>query len=143
MTSTSASPETIPLVVVGAHLTGMPLNAELQALEGVLIKTTRTTADYRLYALAGTVPPKPGLLRVAEGGACVDVEVWALTPAAFGLFVSRIPAPLGIGTLQLEDGDAAKGFLVEAVAVEGARDISEFGGWRNFIASQTAVKAAS
>lgn len=142
MTSTSALPDTIPLVVVGAHLTGMPLNKELQALEATLIKATRTTADYKLYALAGTVPPKPGLLRVASEGTSVEVEVWALTPAAFGLFVSRIPSPLGIGTLQLEGGKTAKGFLVEAVAIEGARDISEFGGWRNFIASLTPVSAA-
>lgn len=143
MTSTSASPDTIPLVVVGAHLTGMPLNKELQALDATLIKATRTAPNYRFYALPGTLPPKPGLLRVAEGGTGIDVEVWALTPAAFGLFVSRIPAPLGIGTLQLENGDAAKGFLVEAVAVEGARDISEFGGWRNFIASLELVSTAS
>jgi allophanate hydrolase len=143
MTSTSASSDMIPLVVVGAHLTGMPLNKELQALDATLIKATRTTSDYRLYALAGTVPPKPGLLRVAADGASVEVEIWALTPAAFGLFVSRIPSPLGVGTLTLEDGDTAKGFLVEAIAIEGARDISEFGGWRNFIASLTPVIAAS
>lgn len=143
MTTTSASPETIPLVVVGAHLTGMPLNGELQALGATLIRATRTKADYRFYALAGTVPPKPGLIRVADGGAAIEVEVWALTPAAFGLFVSRIPSPLGIGTLQLEGGDMAKGFLVEAVAIEGARDISSFGGWRNYIASLTPVSAAS
>jgi allophanate hydrolase len=142
MTSTSASPDTIPLVVVGAHLSGMPLNKELQALEATLIKATRTTPNYKFFALAGTVPPKPGLLRVASEGTSIEVEVWALTPAAFGLFVSRIPSPLGIGTLQLEGGETAKGFLVEAVAVEGARDISEFGGWRNFIASLTPMSAA-
>lgn len=141
MTSTSASPEMIPLVVVGAHLSGMPLNKELRALDATLIKTTRTAPNYKLYALAGTVPPKPGLLRVATDGASVDVEVWALTAEAFGLFVSRIPSPLGIGTLQLEYGDTAKGFLVEAVAIDGARDITDFGGWRNFIASMTPVSA--
>lgn len=143
MTSPSASPDTIPLVVVGAHLTGMPLNGELLALGASFIKATRTAPSYKLYALAGTVPPKPGLLRVADDGAAIDVEVWALTPAAFGLFVSRIPSPLGVGTLQLEGGEMAKGFLVEAVAVDGARDISGFGGWRGFVASLTAVSAAS
>ena len=143
MTSSSALPETITLVVVGAHLTGMPLNGELQALDATLIKVTSTAPSYRLYALAGTVPPKPGLLRVAEGGASIAVELWALSPAAFGTFVSRIPSPLGIGTLQLDDGETAKGFLVEAVAIEGARDISDFGGWRNFIASLAPVSAAS
>jgi allophanate hydrolase len=143
MTSTSAQPDTIALVVVGAHLTGMPLNGELLALGASLVKATRTIPAYRLYVLAGTVPPKPGLLRVATDGASVEVEVWALSPAAFGLFVSRIPSPLGIGTLQLEGGETAKGFLVEAVAIDGARDISEFGGWRSFIASLTPVSAAS
>ncbi|RYG75743.1 MAG: allophanate hydrolase, partial [Alphaproteobacteria bacterium] len=105
MTFTSALPDTIPLVVVGAHLTGMPLNKELQALEATLVKSTRTASEYRLYALAGTVPPKPGLLRVAADGVSVEVEVWALTPAAFGFFVSRIPGPLGVGTIRLEDGE--------------------------------------
>lgn len=142
MTSTSAAPETIPLVVVGAHLTGMPLNGELLALGATMISTARTAPSYKLYALAGTVPPKPGLLRVADDGTSIAVELWALTPAAFGLFVSRIPAPLGIGTLQLDDGSTAKGFLVEAVAIDGARDISDFGGWRNYIASLTQMSAA-
>lgn len=142
MTSTSASPDTIPLVVVGAHLTGMPLNKELQALEATLIKTTRTASNYRLYALAGTVPPKPGLLRVASGGTGIEVEVWALSAAAFGLFVSRIPSPLGIGTIALEDGISAKGFLVEQVAIEGARDISDFGGWRRYVESLTPISQA-
>jgi allophanate hydrolase len=128
--------ETIPLVVVGAHLSGMPLNGELQALGATFVKATSTTAAYRLYALPGTVPPKPGLLRVPSEGREIDVEVWSLTPAAFGTFVSRIPAPLGIGTLQLKDGDAAKGFLVEAVAVDGAADISHFGGWRSYVAQR-------
>ena len=135
MTTNSAVPETIALAVVGAHLTGRPLNGELQALGATLISAAHTSPSYRLYALAGTVPPKPGLLRVADDGTRIAVELWALTPAAFGTFVSRIPAPLGIGTLQLEDGSTAKGFLVEAVAVDGARDISDFGGWRNFTAS--------
>lgn len=142
MTANSVLPDTIPLVVVGAHLSGMPLNGELQALGATLIAATRTAPVYRLYALAGTVPPKPGLLRVAEGGASIDVEVWSLAPADFGRFVSRIPAPLGIGTLALEDGTTAKGFLVEAVAVDGARDISEFGGWRSYVASLMPATAA-
>lgn len=143
MTSTSALPDTIPLVVVGAHLSGMPLNAELLALGATFVRATWTAPTYRFFALAGTVPPKPGLLRVSQGGVKIAVEIWALSPAAFGLFVSRIPGPLGIGTLQLDDGDMAKGFLVESVAVEGARDISEFGGWRDYIDSLTPVSATA
>lgn len=141
MTLTSASPDTIPLVVVGAHLSGMPLNGELVALGASFVRATRTAPTYKFYALAGTVPPKPGLLRVGEGGSQIAVEIWALNPSAFGQFVSRIPAPLGIGTLQLEDGETAKGFLVEAVAINGAHDISDFGGWRNYIDSLTPTSA--
>jgi allophanate hydrolase len=136
MTAVSDTADTIPLVVVGAHLSGMPLNGELQALGATFVKATTTAPTYRLYALPGTVPPKPGLLRVPRDGQEIAVEVWSLTAAAFGTFVSRIPSPLGIGTLQLEDGDAAKGFLVEAVAIDGADDISEFGGWRAYMAQR-------
>ncbi|MGZ5842877.1 MAG: allophanate hydrolase, partial [Xanthobacteraceae bacterium] len=107
----------IAIAVVGAHLSGMPLNGELRALGGRLIGAATTTPDYRLFALAGTVPPKPGLLRVAHGqGAAIAVEVWALPAEAFGRFVAAIPAPLGIGTLTLADGRGVKGFLVESEA---------------------------
>ena len=129
----------IDLVVVGAHLTGMPLNHELTALGGRLIDQTSTTPDYRLFELAGARPSKPGMLRVKEGaGARIEVEVWRLAPAAFGAFVSRIPSPLGVGTVRLDDGRRLKGFLVEAIAVEGARDVSDFGGWRAYCASLVA-----
>jgi allophanate hydrolase len=127
----------IPIAVVGAHLSGMPLNGELTALGGRLLETTSTTADYRLFALAGTQPPKPGLLRVADGtGAAIEVEIWALSVEAFGRFVGAVAQPLSIGTLRLANGRTVKGFLVEAEAVAGARDISSFGGWRPFMAAR-------
>jgi allophanate hydrolase len=127
----------IAIAVVGAHLSGMPLNGELRALGGRLLETTTTAPDYRLYALADTVPPKPGLLRIAKGeGAAIELEVWALSTAAFGSFVAAVPAPLSIGTITLADGRSAKGFLVEAQAVAGGQDISGFGGWRGFIAEK-------
>ena len=126
----------IRLVVVGAHLSGMPLNHELVERAARFVQACHTTPDYKLYALPGTVPPKPGLQRVSEGGVAIAVELWDLSPAAFGDFVSRIPAPLGIGTLTLDNGEQAKGFLCEAVALQGAQDISRFGGWRNFIQQQ-------
>tara|TARA_R110002020_G_scaffold36134_23_gene108706 strand:- start:46 stop:474 length:429 start_codon:yes stop_codon:yes gene_type:complete len=123
----------IELVVVGAHLSGMPLNHELVALEAKFLRTDATTADYRLFELPGATPRKPGLLRIEAGaGTPIDVEVWALAPAAFGLFVSRIPSPLGIGTLTLRSGASAKGFLVEEIAVRDAKDVSAFGGWRAY-----------
>jgi allophanate hydrolase len=92
---------------------------------------------YRLYALTGTVPPKPGLVRVAgEEGAAIEVEVWEIGEAAFGSLVAAIPPPLAIGTVTLEDGEAVKGFLCEAHAVAGAEDISGYGGWRGYLAGR-------
>jgi allophanate hydrolase len=123
----------IELVVVGAHLSGLPLNSELAALGATFLREAKTTADYALYALPGTTPPKPGLLRVQDGTS-ITTEVWALDARSFGEFASRIPAPLGIGTLSLADGTSAKGFLVEAEAVKGAEDISSYGGWRAYLA---------
>jgi len=125
----------IAIAVVGAHLSGMPLNGELTALGARLLESVKTAPDYRLYALAGTTPPKPGLLRAGPGkGAAIEVEIWALRAEAFGRFVAAVPPPLAIGTLRLSDGRTVKGFLVEADAAAGARDISAFGGWRAYVA---------
>jgi allophanate hydrolase len=133
------APGEIPLAVVGAHLSGMPLNGELRALGARLIEQAVTAPHYRLFALAGTKPPKPGLLRVKKGaGAAIAVEVYALSESAFGRFVAAVPPPLSIGTLELGDGRSVKGFLVEAEAAAGARDISGFGGWRAFMGQETA-----
>jgi allophanate hydrolase len=125
----------IPLAVVGAHLSGMPLNGELRSLGGRLLETTSLAPDYRLYVLADSNPPKPGLLRVAAGtGSAIAIEVWALPGEGFARFVDAVPPPLSIGTLRLVDGRMVKGFLVEACAVADAPDISSFGGWRNYLA---------
>jgi allophanate hydrolase len=124
----------IKLAVVGAHLSGQPLNHQLTSRSAALVRTCRTAPVYRLFALPGTTPPKPGLLRVKEGAA-IEVEVWELSAEAFGTFVAAIPSPLGIGTLQLEDGESVKGFICESIALEGAKDISSFGSWRKFLAS--------
>jgi allophanate hydrolase len=125
----------IEIAVVGAHLSGLPLNGELKALGAEFVREALTKADYRLYALPNTKPPKPGLLRVAPcEGAEIAVEIWTLAPGAFGTFVAAIPPPLGIGTLEFSDGTHAKGFLVEAEAVKGAEDVSKFGGWRAYLA---------
>ena len=124
------------IAVVGAHLSGQPLNGQLSERGGTLVRTTRTTPNYRLFALANTKPPKPGLLRVAEPtGTGIEVEVWDLAPASFASFMELVPPPLCIGTLQLEDGTGVKGFLVEPIATAGATDITHFGGWRNYLKS--------
>ena len=124
----------IAIAVVGAHLTGMPLNGELKFFGARFLERTTTTADYRLFLLPGTTPAKPGLLRVGvDAGVAVDVEIWTMPGEQFGRFVASIPAPLSIGTLTITDGRDVKGFLVEAEATRDARDISAFGGWRNFM----------
>ena len=112
----------------------MPLNRELTDRHAVLVERATTSTAYRLYALAGTVPPKPGLAR-AEAGAPIDVELWDMPTAAFGSFVAGIPAPLGIGTLELADGRAVKGFICEPWALAHAVDITSFGGWRAYLAA--------
>jgi allophanate hydrolase len=124
----------IDLFVVGAHLTGMPLNKELVALKARFVAAVQTAPDYKLYALANTTPAKPGLMR-APSGASIAGEVWRLTPDAFGRFVAKIPSPLGIGKIVLEDGSHVSGFLCEAFALHDARDITELGGWRAFVAA--------
>jgi allophanate hydrolase len=131
------SPGRIALAVVGAHLAGLPLNPELVSLGATFLREAETTGDYRLYALPGAKPPKPGLLRVADGeGAAIRLELWTLDKAGFGAFVAGIPAPLGVGTIRLSDGSSAKGFLVEAEAVKGAEDITKFGGWRAYLSGR-------
>jgi allophanate hydrolase len=130
-----ANPEDdgIELAVVGAHLSGMPLNGHLKELGAEFCRATRTAPAYRLYALAGRAVPKPGLIRATNGdGASIDVEVWRLGAAAFGRFVAAVQPPLSIGTIELEGGGRCKGFLVEPAGLDGATDISQYGGWRAF-----------
>ena len=130
----AAGPAGFEIAAVGAHLTGLPLNRELTELGARFVREAETTRDYQLYALPGTTPPKPGLLRVGDGeGTAIKCEIWTLDAAGFGAFIARIPPPLGVGTLRLSDGTTAKGFLVEAEAVKGAEDISRFGGWRAYL----------
>jgi len=136
--SASLSGDEIAIAVVGAHLSGMVLNGELKTLGGRLLEATVTAPDYRLYAL-DTVPPKPGMLRVEAGtGASIELEIWALRAASFGKFVAAVPPPLSIGTVRLADGRGVKGFIVEAADIDGAREISAFGGWRAFVAEAAA-----
>jgi allophanate hydrolase len=127
----------IELAVVGAHLSGLPLNPQLTDLGGILLRKTKTAPFYRLHALAGGPPARPGLLRVGEGeGAPIEAEVWGLEPAAFGRFVAAVPPPLTIGTVWLADGTAPKGFLAEPQGLIGADDITRFGGWRTYLAGK-------
>ena len=138
----ASAPAMVQVAVVGAHLSGMPLNGQLSERGARLLREATTAPIYRLYALPGTVPPKPGMLRVgASEGAALIVEVWEMPATAYGSFVALIPAPLGIGTLSLADGNSVQGFVCEPIALEGAEDITHHGGWRRFIASRQAATA--
>jgi allophanate hydrolase len=126
-------PGEIALAVVGAHMSGLPLNQELVSRGGRFLAQAATAARYRLHALAGGPPARPGLIR-AEGGGSVALEIWALPAAGFGDFVAAVPPPLSIGTVELSDGSVVKGFLVEPAGLDGAKDITGYGGWRNYLA---------
>ncbi len=124
----------VKLAVVGAHLAGLPLHWQLTSRGARFVRPTRTKSCYRLYAMAGSAPPKPALVHTRDGAA-IEVEIYELDERAFGSLVAEVPPPLTIGTVALEDGTCVKGFLGEPRAIEGADDITRFGGWRNFLAA--------
>jgi allophanate hydrolase len=126
-------PGYVALAVCGAHMQGLPLNHQLRDRGGYLVQATATAAHYRLFALPGGPPQRPGLIRVTEAGAAIEVEVWALPSEHLGSFVAAIPAPLGVGKLELENGDWVSGFLCEGYATLQATDITHHGGWRAYM----------
>ncbi len=128
--------DSLRMVVCGAHMSGLPLNHQLTDRGGSLVRATTTAACYRLYALPGGPPLRPGLVRVAAGGAPVAVEIWALPLPTVGSFLAGIPAPLAIGSVMLEDGTSEKGFVCEAIGIEGAEDVTVHGGWRAALAAR-------
>jgi allophanate hydrolase len=133
------SPKGIALGVIGAHLRGFPLHQQLINLGARFERLTQTAPKYRFYDL-GTTPPKPGLVRVADSGFAIEIEIYRLDPASFGRFVAAIPAPLGIGQVELTDGSFVCGFLCEAIAVKNCTDISASGGWRGYWAEKSSPK---
>jgi allophanate hydrolase len=141
----SAAP-TMALAVVGAHLAGMPLHKQLVERQARLIASTATAPRYRLFALPGTVPPKPGLVRLGddepvESGHAIALEVYAVPQSMIGSFLALIPSPLGLGSVELADGSWVKGFICEPCGMQGADDISHFGGWRAYMADMADVRA--
>lgn len=136
----------IELAVVGAHMSGLPLNHELTSRGAMFVERSRSSAHYRFYALAGGPPFRPGLIRRGDSGGSIELEVWRLPRAAMGDFMAGIPMPLCIGTVELANGRLVKGFLCEPEGIAGAEDITHFGGWRAYMAGKAAempVKAAS
>jgi allophanate hydrolase len=121
------------VAVVGAHMRGMALNAQLLELGASYLETTHTAPRYRLFVLPGTNPERPGMLQVSAGGQAIELEVWRMSWPALGQLLARVPSPLAIGTLELASGARVKGFLCEAHATHDARDISELGGYRAYL----------
>jgi len=131
----------IQLAVVGAHLHGMPLHFQLEERHARFVRKAKTASAYRLYAME-TVPPKPALIHVGEAdGAALELEIYELDFAAFGSFVAEVPAPLAIGTVTLDDGSEVKGFVAEPRARDGAKDVTQYGGWRGYMAARSAGQA--
>lgn len=125
----------ISVSVSGAHMSGLALNKQLITAGARFLRTAKTAPHYRLYNLEHMVPPRPGMIRTGEAGFAIDVEVWAVPATEFGRFVAGIPTPLGIGKVELAGGEWVCGFLCEPYAIERAKDISELGGWRQFLAA--------
>lgn len=124
----------ITVAVCGLHMRGMPLEPQMIGLGASFIETIQTAPAYKLYRLP-TTPSKPGLIRVTEGGSAVEVELWSMPVASFGQFTASIPAPLGIGKIEMQDGRILSGFVCEAYAAQNGIDISQHGGWRNALAA--------
>lgn len=134
--TTEAAPNELAIAVCGAHMSGLPLNHQLTDRGGRFLKATTSAPSYSLHALAGGPPLRPGMVRCDEGGAKIDLEVWALPKSEVGSFLAGIPAPLGLGQVELEDGSSVTGFICETAGLQGATDITKFGGWRAFLASK-------
>ena len=142
---TVAAPATLPddeitLAVCGAHMSGLPLNHQLTQLDARFLNATQTAPCYTFHALAGGPPERPGLVRAETGGASIALELWSLPKAALGHLMCQIPAPLGLGSIELDDGSRSVGFLCEAAGTRGARDITAAGGWRRYLSEGIAAQ---
>ncbi|HEY0339788.1 MAG TPA: allophanate hydrolase [Steroidobacteraceae bacterium] len=131
--SRATAEDRIAVAVCGAHMEGLPLNHQLPSRNATLVSRTRTAPKYKFYALPGGPPHRPGLVRVASGGASIEVEVWSVPASLFGSFVAGIPTPLGIGRVELESGEQVAGFICESYATATATDITHLGGWRRYL----------
>jgi len=123
----------VSVAVCGAHMQGLPLNHQITARGGYLLRLAHTAPTYKLYALRGSSPPRPGLVRVDSDGGAIELELWSMPLASFGDFVAAIPAPLGIGKVELADGQRVCGFICEAQGVLGAEDVTSLGSWRRYL----------
>jgi allophanate hydrolase len=134
--SASLDSGTVKVAVCGAHMSGLPLNHQLTSRGARFLQAVKSAPEYRFYALAGGPVQRPGMVRVAEGGAAIEMEIWEVPATAFGSFVNGIPAPLGIGKVKLADDQWVSGFVCETLGVEGGTDITAMGSWREWLKQQ-------
>jgi allophanate hydrolase len=123
------------VMVCGAHMQGLPLNHQMLELDAEFLEETTTSANYQLFALAGGPPYRPGLIRNSDGGQAIAVEVWQMPVANLGKFIQQIPEPLGLGSVELISGERVIGFICQPEGIKTANDISQYQGWRNYLAS--------
>lgn len=123
----------IDVIVCGAHMSDLPLNGQLTSRRATFVRAARTKNAYRFFALPGSAPKRPGLIRDRANGYSIEVEVWRVPAEEFGSLVALIPAPLGIGKVELDDGTWHCGFLCETFAVADAHEISQLGSWREYL----------
>jgi allophanate hydrolase len=128
-----AFPKSLQLAVAGAHMSGLELNHQLRDVGARLVRTELTAPEYRLYELPGSGVRRPGLVRVDDGGAAIEIELWELSPPALGALASQVPAPLAMGRVRIADGTDVAGFVCEAHASRDAQDITDHGGWRSYL----------
>jgi len=134
------------MVVVGAHLSGMPLNYQLSDISATLHSSTKTASTYRLYDVSktSTEVPRPGLIKVTEEpGDSIEVEVWNVPVEHYAKFLENVKPPLAIGNVELEDGSVVKGFVCEGYGIKGAKDITSHGSWRKYIKAKKDTKGKS
>lgn len=132
----TVTPNFMQLAVVGAHLSGFPLNKDLVSRGATFLTATTTAPCYQLFALHTTGPvSKPGLKRVIDSGESIEVEVWNMPLDQMGSFLGTVAPPLGIGSVELQDGRWVHGFICESVGLENAKDVTNFGGWRGYTQS--------
>jgi gamma-glutamylcyclotransferase (GGCT)/AIG2-like uncharacterized protein YtfP len=125
--------ETVLLAVNGTLMRGLELNPNLLAVGATFVRETATEPAYRLWTINDR---HPAMVRVKSGGVAVAVEVWAVPPAGLASILLKEPPGLSIGKVRLADGSEVLGVLGEPVLCEGQKEITSFGGWRNYIAGK-------
>jgi hypothetical protein len=125
--------KTIQIAVCGAHMSGLPLNHQLTELNASFVKATKTAKGYRLYDIPGKIPARPGMVREQSSESTLELEVWSMPLENFGAFMVQIASPLCIGSVLLEDESVVYGFLCESDYLIGAKEITQYGGWRGYL----------